>query len=198
VERKVAVKEGRPANPTSPPLPAGQYSLILADPPWRYDFSNTNGRAVELHYPTMAPESISALPVRDLAAPDCVLFLWATYPLLREALSVVEAWGFTYKSQLVWVKDKIGLGFYCRAQHELLLVATRGEPGAPEPANRPPSVIHAPRGRHSEKPETAYEIIEQMFPRARRVELFSRRHRPGWTAWGNEAPPPSVTNGSVN
>lgn len=188
VERKVAVTEGRPEKPIVAPLPAAKYSLILADPPWRYDFSNTSGRAVEQHYPTMDLESICALPVKTLAAENAILFLWATMPKLPEAFQVISAWGFTYKTGAIWKKSGLGMGYYFRIDHELLLVATVGNPGVPIPESRVSSVVEAAKSAHSVKPETFYELIERMYPAAKRIELFSRRARSGWSAWGNEAP----------
>ena len=170
------------------PLGRGSYAVVLADPPWSYDFLPSESRATERHYPTMALEEIKALPVAGLAADDCVLFLWATAPKLAEALEVVAAWGFTYRTSAVWVKDKIGLGRYFRSQHEYVLVATRGEPPTPVPANRPPSVFEAPRTRHSQKPTVLHELVEKMYPSAPKIELFARCRREGWEAWGNEAP----------
>lgn len=188
VERKIAVTEGRPKEPIIPTLPSNRYSLILADPPWRYDFSNTSGRAVEQHYPTMDLDSICALDVRALAEENAVLFLWATSPKLPEALRVVEAWGFKYKTSAIWRKSGLGMGYYFRIDHELLLVATVGEPGVPLSEHRVSSVIDAEKSAHSVKPELFREILERMYPAARRIELFSRSARRGWDAWGNEAP----------
>lgn len=170
----------------APPPPEGKYNLILADPPWRYEHVKTENRAIENHYPTMTLDEICALPVADLANDDAVLFLWATSPKLAEAMRVIEAWGFMYRTCMVWVKDKIGMGYYARQRHELLLIATRGTPGTPLPADRGDSVIEAPRGPHSEKPAAAYEAIERMYPFAMKVELFARTSRNGWSSWGNE------------
>lgn len=165
--------------------PSGTYAVLYADPPWRYEFPVSESRAVENHYPTMALEDIMALEVP--AAPDCVLFLWATSPKLEEALQVVRAWDFTYRTSLVWVKEHIGLGYYARQQHEWLLVAVRGEPGTPAEVDRPASVISAPRPeRHSQKPEVVYDLIERMYPGREKCELFARSPREGWAAWGNE------------
>jgi N6-adenosine-specific RNA methylase IME4 len=115
-----------------------------------------------------------------------VLFLWAPAPLLTDALSVMTAWGFEYVTNMVWVKDKIGVGHWVRNRHELLLIGRRGEFPTPEPANRPSSVIEAPRREHSRKPDEAYEIIEAMYPELPKIELFARHARPNWSAWGNE------------
>ena len=103
-------------------------------------------------------------------------------------MKVIEAWGFTYRTNMVWVKDKIGMGYHVRNKHELLLIAKRGELAVPNVADRPDSVVEAPRGKHSEKPEVFYEIIERMYPDYPRLELFLRGEaREGWHGWGNEA-----------
>lgn len=165
----------------------GTYPVIFADPPWRYDYAETDNRAIENQYPTMPIEDICAMPVASIATDDCVLFLWATSPKLIEALDVVKAWGFTYKTCMVWAKDKIGMGYYARQQHELLLIATRGAPPTPAPADRPSSVITATRGEHSAKPDEFYAVIERMYPALPKVELFCRSPRDGWSAWGNQS-----------
>ncbi len=120
------------------------------------------------------------------------LFLWAPNPELEEALAVLGAWGFTYRTNLVWVKQTLGMGYYARQRHETLLVGRRGEMPVPLEANRPDSVIEAARGEHSRKPEVVYALIERMYPSARKVELFARWRRPGWDAWGAEAPVPEA------
>jgi N6-adenosine-specific RNA methylase IME4 len=171
--------------PPSPPLPTGPFELIYADPPWQ--LGNPDGPyAPESHYPTLPLDQIKALEVP--AADDAVLFLWAVSALLPQALAVIESWGFEYKTNLVWEKEWIGPGVWLRNRHELLLVARRGAFSPPEPEDRVDSVLEAPRGRHSEKPERVYELLEQMYPHASKLELFARRRRPGWAAWGNEVP----------
>jgi N6-adenosine-specific RNA methylase IME4 len=100
----------------------------------------------------------------------------------------MEAWGFSYKSQIVWVKNRIGTGYWFRSQHELLLVGTRGHIPAPAMGTQVPSVIEAPVGRHSEKPSVFYEVIERYFPTLPKIELYARGARPGWDVWGLEAP----------
>ena len=165
----------------------GQFPVIYADPPWRYDFSVDEDRAIENQYPTMELDAICRLPVAHAATDHAVLFLWATSPKLAEAFSVIEAWGFQYLTSMVWIKDKIGMGYYARQQHELLLIAKRGEPPTPDPSNRPPSVLSAPRTIHSRKPPEFYGVIERMYPGLPYLELFAREARTGWTAWGNEA-----------
>ena len=188
---KRAIRESQP-EPETPPLPDGTYNLIYADPPWRYEHCKTDNRKIENQYPTMELDDICALEVQSVAAPDCVLFLWATSPKLSESIQVIEAWGFNYRTCMAWVKDRIGMGYYARQRHELLLIATQGTPHPPSESNRPDSVTEAPREEHSKKPDRFYEIIESMYPKAEKVELFCRRPREGWTAWGNE-----VNNGGA-
>jgi N6-adenosine-specific RNA methylase IME4 len=182
---KLVTKETRPEASPAPPLPDGKFSLIYADPPWKTDFERGDTRDVEKHYPTMTLEEIGALDIP--AADHCVLFLWATSPLLPQCLDVIKRWGFTYKTSMVWVKGGApGMGYYSRINHELLLIATKGTPGVPPPDDRPSSVVTADKGRHSEKPAVFHEIIERMYPSAKRLELFARSPRAGWAAWGND------------
>ena len=117
---------------------------------------------------------------------NCVLFMWATAPKLREAFQVIDAWGFTYKTHAIWDKQKVGMGYWFRGQHELLMVATKGKSSPPSESKRVSSVMSYPRGKHSKKPQEVYELIESMFPNSRRVELFARNERDGWAKWGNE------------
>lgn len=172
----------------APPLPAGRYRLIYADPPWRYEHIETESRAIENQYPTMSLEDICAMEVP--AADDAVLFLWATSPKLAEAMDVIKAWSFDYRTCAVWDKEKIGMGYYFRQQHELLLVAARGALPVPEPSARVSSVIRVKRGGvHSRKPVQVIELLESMYPKFTdkdRIELFTREPRVGWSAWGNE------------
>jgi N6-adenosine-specific RNA methylase IME4 len=129
-------------------------------------------------------EEIKAM---DLPADDnCVLFLWVTAPFLADAMHVLKAWGFTYKTGAVWDKERLGMGYWFRIQHEHLLIAVRGDVKTPYPENRVSSVIRAPRGEHSKKPECVYDMIEKMFPGERYLELFARTTRDGWSSWGNE------------
>lgn len=165
-----------------------KYGVIYADPPWSFEVYGEGGknRSAENHYPVMDLAAIKALPVP--AASDAVLFLWATGPMMPQALEVLRAWGFEYRSQLVWVKPRAGTGYWARSSHELLLIGVSGDVPAPAPGMQPESVVEAPLGRHSEKPEIFAEIIEKMFPNLPKVELFSRSPRPGWAAMGNEMP----------
>jgi N6-adenosine-specific RNA methylase IME4 len=167
----------------------GKFAVILADPPWRYENPPMGGsnRSIENHYPTMSLDEICALPVADIAHEDAVLFLWATAPKLAECMQVATAWGFDYRTEMVWVKDKIGMGYHVRNRHEGLLICKRGELPPPPENARCDSVIEAPRLEHSDKPDIFYEIIDAMYPGLRKIELFSRSTRQGWTAWGNQA-----------
>jgi N6-adenosine-specific RNA methylase IME4 len=177
------------------PLPHDRrYPIILADPPWKFDVYDAESglaRAAAAHYPTMAIEDICKLPIAELATRDAVLFLWSTAPHLQKAFQVLAAWGFEYRTNIVWVKDRSGLGYWVRNQHELLLIARRGDMPAPLPGDRPASVIDAARREHSQKPDEAYEIIERMYPELPKIELFARSARNGWAAWGNQAPNPA-------
>jgi N6-adenosine-specific RNA methylase IME4 len=176
------------------PLPQDRkYPVLLADPPWKfevYDAESGLDSAADAHYPTMPLADICALPVVDLATADAVLFMWTTAPHLRESFAVLDAWGFEYVTNLVWVKGAgPALGYWVRNQHELLIVARRGDIPTPAPANRPPSVINAPRREHSRKPDEAHALVERMYPDLPKIELFARDARPGWAAWGNELMP---------
>jgi N6-adenosine-specific RNA methylase IME4 len=171
-------------------LPDRRYGVIVADPEWAWEpWSRETGmdRAADNHYPTSVTAVIAARDVPSIAARDCVLFLWATIPMLPHALLVMGAWGFDYQSHYVWVKDKIGLGFWSREKHEILLIGTRGKVPAPAPGTQNDSVILAPRGRHSEKPEAALQMIERYYPNVPKIELNRRGPaRAGWDAWGDE------------
>lgn len=167
----------------------GKFAVILADPPWRYENPPMGGsnRSIENHYPTMTLDEICALPVGEIAHDDSVLFLWATAPKLAECMQVIDAWGFNYRTEMVWVKDKIGMGYHVRNRHEGLLICKRGELPPPPESSRCDSVVEAPRLEHSAKPPIFYEIIDAMYPAVRKIELFSREPREGWSAWGNQA-----------
>lgn len=179
-------------------LPDERYGVILADPPWCYEpYSRETGmdRAADNHYPTMGVGQIADLKVQDIAAPDCALFLWATIPMLEGAFFVLKTWGFEYKSHCVWVKTRIGTGYWFRQKHELLLVGTRGKIPAPAPGTQMQSAIEAAVGEHSVKPEIFYDLIEDYFPNLPRIELFARKARDGWDRWGNEAPAEAEVQG---
>ena len=168
----------------SPPLPEGKYRVIYADPPWQYDNSGFDQSAAE-HYRTMPTDEICELPVPALVADECVLFLWVTNTFLQDGLDVLKAWGFDYKTNLVWVKDRgPGIGWFVRTTHELLLIGTKGQ--GVHPREKPNSVIVAEVSRHSKKPDQVYGMIERMYE-GPYIELFARQqHSDQWDVWGNE------------
>lgn len=162
----------------------GPYSLILADPPWRYDFTETDSRRIENQYPTATVEEI--ISHRPDATKDSILFLWATAPKLQEALKVMEGWGFEYKSHAIWNKETIGMGYWWRGSHELLLVGTRGNVECTPESERVSSIYSEKKTKHSKKPECVYQWIEKAFPLHNKLEMYSRVPRSGWAVWGNE------------
>ncbi len=180
-------------------LPAKKYGVILADPEWRFEpWSRETGmdRAADNHYPTSRTDIIASRDVPSIAADDSVLFLCATVPMLLDALHVMAAWGFSYKSHRVWWKEgHLGTGYWFRNEHELLLVGTKGHPPAPAMGTQASSVLSAPPGAHSAKPEAILEMIEAYFPHLPKIELNRRGPaRPGWAAWGNETEPEPVAS----
>jgi len=169
-----------------------KYQIIYADPPWRYDFSKDNRDKIESHYPTMTLKEICDLNVPS--ENNSVLYLWATAPKLKEALEVMNAWGFQYKTHLIWDKDWIGMGYWFRGQHELLLVGTKGKFSPPESIKRISSIFKQRRTAHSKKPDIIRKLIGDWFPSETRIELFARKPDTlledpswkGWDVWGNE------------
>ena len=165
----------------------GKYGAILADPPWQFKGrgSGPTDRSTEVHYPTMPLDELAALPVANLAADDCVLFLWVTSDHLMKAGEIMKYWGFEYKTTaFIWYKvGPIGLGYWTRKQAEICLLGTRGKPC--RLARDVPEVIEAYRNKHSEKPTEVFRRIEKLVP-GPYVELFARRSRDGWDAWGND------------
>jgi N6-adenosine-specific RNA methylase IME4 len=169
------------------------YGVLLADPPWQFaTYSHKGkGRSAEAHYDCMTLDSIKALPVSEWAAPDCALFLWVTDPSLPQALEVIEAWGFAYKTvAFTWVKTTkdgtgfpIGCGYWTRANPEQCLLATRGNPQRLSRSVR--QLILSPRREHSRKPDEVYQRIEALVP-GPYLELFARAQRAGWDACGHE------------
>jgi N6-adenosine-specific RNA methylase IME4 len=164
-------------------MPPVEFDVVYADPPWRYG-NMTPSATPEAHYPTMALADICALTVP--AAKNSVLYLWGTAPLLPEALQVMTAWGFTYKTGAVWDKERLGVGYWFRGQHEHLLVGVRGRVSPPAVPLRVPSVYRELSGRHSRKPDAIRDMIATWWPDARRLEMFCRYPAPGWHVWGNQ------------
>jgi N6-adenosine-specific RNA methylase IME4 len=175
--------EPQPSDLTAVPGPstASRYRTILADPPW--DVLQSSPLGAERHYPLMTLDRIAAMPVGDLAANDAHLWLWVTNATLRAGYDVIEAWGFTPRSPLTWIKPRLGLGVYLRNATEHLLFATRGR--APVAYRGQPTWMFAPLQEHSHKPEEQYGVIERVSP-GPYLELFARRRQPGWDVWGNQ------------
>lgn len=173
-----------------------KYNIIYADPPWQYRVwkKKEAGRTAQSHYPTMDIPAISSLPISNLAAPDCSLFLWVTFPLLFESYQLLQTWGFEYKTvAFVWVKlnrksDSLfwGMGHWTRANAEFCLLATRGNPKRQSASVH--QVILSHIQEHSRKPAETRERIVQLMGDLPRIELFARESVPGWDVWGNEAP----------
>jgi N6-adenosine-specific RNA methylase IME4 len=180
-------KYEREQQPPAPALPDGVFSVVYADPPWEYANSGLHGAAAE-HYPTLPTTALCDLPLVERLAENAVCFLWVTNPLLVDGLAVLGSWGFAYKTNFVWVKDRETygkLGFYCYGQHELLLLGVKGS-FLPAEEGKVSSLLQYPKREHSRKPEEVYALIETMYPGAAYVELFARTQRQGWTAWGSE------------
>jgi N6-adenosine-specific RNA methylase IME4 len=171
------------------------FGTILADPPWQ--FTNRTGKMAPEHrrllrYPTMQLDDILHLPVADLCLPQCHLYLWVPNALLAEGLQVMQQWGFTYKTNLVWYKirkdggpDGRGVGFYFRNVTELILFGVRGSLRTQQPGRRQVNIIASQKREHSRKPDELYSIIEQCSP-GPYLELFARQLRHNWQQWGNE------------
>ena len=170
-------------------LPKKKYGVVYADPEWKFETWDGLSGGAE-HYAVSELDEIKDRDVPSISADDCVLFLWATVPMLPHALEVMEAWGFRYVSHVAWVKNRSGTGYWFINKHELLLVGTKGNVPAPSPGTQYLSVIEADRGRHSEKPEAFAEMIEKYFPALPKIELNRRGPpRKGWDAWGAEMVP---------
>jgi N6-adenosine-specific RNA methylase IME4 len=169
------------------------FDVVVSDPPWKFgDKLPGAGRGAEKHYPCLTIEELRWFPLPPIA-PDAWLFLWRVAAMPQQALDLVHAWGFVPKSEFVWNKTTstgkpfFGMGRYTRAAHEVCIIATRGKPHRASASVR--STFDAPVGRHSEKPERFYELVEELTgPNARRVEMFARTVRPGWFGMGNELP----------
>lgn len=181
-------------------LPDGKYRVIYADPPWKYNdersgLGSSDGASAGInrastaapdHYPTMTKAELMVLDVKSLAADDCVLFCWATFPLLPMQLEIVKTWGFTYKTSFVWDKGRGSFGNYHKAEAECLFVCTRGS-CVPDADKLEAQVQRWPRAGHSRKPEAARDMIDRLYLHGPRIELFCRGEAPkGWAAWGAE------------
>jgi len=170
----------------APPLPTEKYRVIYADPPWSYGNTMPEGTTQpDDHYPLISTPEICALPIKELADKNAVLFLWTTSPHLPESLDVIKAWGFEYKTSFVWDKIRHNMGHYNSVRHEFLFVCVRGScmPDVPKLFD---SVQSIERTEHSVKPEEFRQIIDTIYPHGKRIELFARRTADGWDRWGND------------
>lgn len=170
--------------------PSGKYRVIYADPPWHYndkcDEGSVQSGGCEKHYPSMKIPELCALPVKDMAEENAVLFLWTTSPLLEESFKVINAWDFSYRASMVWDKVRHNMGHYVSVRHEFLLICVRGS-CTPDVKKLFDSVQSIERAQHSAKPEEFRNIIDTIYPHGKRIELFRRGDAPsGWEAWGNE------------
>ena len=168
-----------------------KFNILYADPPWKYERNKVQG-AAENHYPTMSIEQLCALDVEKITDENCTLFLWSTFPFLPEALRLIKAWGFTYKTTaFVWLKLNrknkdwfFGLGFWTRGNAEICLLATKGKPQ--RKSAKVSQLIIAPIDKHSKKPDIVREKIVELMGDLPRIELFARQTTPGWEVFGNE------------
>ena len=171
-----------------------KYDVILADPPWHFKVWNKDksDRHISHKYDLMETDEICNLPVAEFAKENCALFIWATYPNLKEAFDVIDAWGFEYRTQAwTWVKAKrsgfgfhFGMGYYTRANPEPCLLGIKGQMQVAR--HDITALIYHPVMEHSRKPDDQYRKIEALYPNAAYLELFARRKYPGWDSWGNE------------
>lgn len=170
-----------------------RFSSIYADPPWKYGNQATRA-ATDNHYPTMSVEDICAEPVKEVAAEEAVLFLWTTTSFLRASFQVIDAWGFEYKTNIVWVKPQIGIGNYVRVSHEHLMIANRG--GRRTSGSRQRSTVEeveqtaitADRTKHSAKPNLFRQKVMELAA-GPYLEMYGRERIPGWTVYGNQVNP---------
>ena len=177
------------------PLPDKQYSIIYADPPWKYGGGKnkkTFQGLASVHYETMKTRDICALPVKDIQAKGAVLFLWVTPPQLVEGIKVMEAWGFKYKTVgFTWIKTNrdgspfFGLGYWTRSNAEYCLIGVSGN-HPKRTDNTVSQIVMTPKEAHSKKPDVVRERIVQLMGDLPRIELFARQRADGWDAWGNE------------
>ena len=163
-----------------------QYDIIYADPPWRYEGNTARpSDTIEKHYPTMELEEIKNMFVPS--GDNCILYMWTTSPKIEEGLQVLNAWGFKYRSQLIWDKNRLGLGYWFRVQHEILMVGVKGDVSPPPKTKRIRSIYKETRGHHSKKPDSIRRLIDEWYPDKSKLELFARDTFQGWDVHGNEA-----------
>jgi N6-adenosine-specific RNA methylase IME4 len=168
-----------------------KYRIFYADPPWKYNEvqhaneGNFHMKPLGIHYPSLSITELCDLPIKDLSEENAVLFLWVTSPLLEECFPLIKAWGFKYKTSMVWDKVKHNVGNYVSVRHELLLICTKGS-CTPDIKKLDDSVYSEERTEHSKKPEYFRNFIDKIYPKGDRIELFAREQWEGWDVWGNE------------
>lgn len=169
-------------------MPSQKYDIIVADPPWHFSSNSPEkpGRNAMRHYACMSDAEIAALPIGDLAAAKAMLFLWTTPPMIERSLDVQRSWGFRYVTQIVWVKERVGTGYWVRGRHEIVLLCKRGNFPCPRPAPFKDSVITGGLREHSRKPDELQAMIDSIWPDASKLEMFARQTRLGWASTGNE------------
>jgi len=202
----------------------GTFGTIVVDPPWAFTFSTRKSEAgnngwrgsTDRHYRNMTIAELRRLPIPEIAANDSVLWLWSVNALMDDALDLMKHWGFDYKNTLTWAKTashggpSVGMGFWMRGATEHLLLGVKGKPkplrrnqptwfGAEDPDWQDPAfsgALYEPPGRHSAKPDSAYQIIETLTP-GPYADIFARQHRPGWTCWGDELDGRDMSGGAA-
>jgi N6-adenosine-specific RNA methylase IME4 len=179
--RRYKIQEEAKRIRSLPPLPQGPFGVIALDPAWEYDKDAWCSSRSAPDYPTMPIEDIRKLNIPALADQNCILWLWTTNSHMEDAHDLVRHWGFRQKTILTWVKDRMGVGEWLRGQTEHCILAVRGRPVIT--LTNQTTVLHAPRGRHSEKPEEFYQLVESLCPGSK-LELFARRQREGWVTHG--------------
>jgi N6-adenosine-specific RNA methylase IME4 len=169
------------------------YEILYADPPWDYNgkLQHANGKkpvasAID-HYNTMKLDDLIKLNVNGVAAPNSLLFMWSSSPHLPQAIDLMKAWGFQYKTiAFVWYKEKTNPGYYTMSECEICIVGKKGNIPSPRGARNIRQFLSKLRGKHSEKPSEIRERIEKMFPTQKKLELFAREKKDGWDVFGNE------------
>jgi len=164
-------------------IPEGVFSVVYADPPWQYSNSGFQMSAAK-QYPTMPTDEICLMDIESIVSDDAICFMWVTNPLLEDGMLVMSAWGFEYKTNLVWTKKNHTAGFYVYGQHELLLIGVRGSM-LPH-GDKPKSIITGDNLVHSKKPDSVRQMIEGMYPGQKYLELFARQKTENWEVFGNE------------
>lgn len=179
-------------------LPNKKYNIIYADPPWQYSSDPNSKRGIwgmaHHHYNTLNIKQLKELPVSDIADNNCMLFMWATFPNIQQALDLVKSWGFTYKTvAFVWVKQnkagteikKYGLGWYTRSNAEIVLIGRKGKFDRKSAAVK--QIVLSPIAQHSKKPDEVRDRILELCGDIPRIELFAREKTLGWDTWGNDS-----------